>query len=78
MRQNSAALSGMMGLFIPSPITFLGTYLFYEGGNLLLILLMFLWDWKRAGIMKQFLAGHIALVAGGVEIPIPPPQKRCP
>ena len=49
-----------------SPTTFLGTYLFYEGGNLLLILLMFLWDWKRNRIMKQFLWAAFLVTAVGL------------
>ena len=44
---SDAGFSRMVGLFLPAPTTFLGTYLFYEDGNLFLILLMFLWDWKR-------------------------------
>jgi hypothetical protein len=39
---SDAGFSRMVSLFRPVPTTFLGTYLFYEGGNLLLILLMFL------------------------------------
>ena len=52
---SDAGFSRMVSLFLPAPTSFLGTYLFYEGGTLLLILLMFLWDWKRDQIMKQFL-----------------------
>ncbi len=52
---SDAGFSRMVNLFLPAPTTFLGTYLFYEGGTLLLIVLMFLWDWKRDRIMKQFL-----------------------
>ncbi|HEY1766917.1 MAG TPA: hypothetical protein VGG26_04650 [Terracidiphilus sp.] len=54
---SDAGFARLMNLFMPAPTTFLGTYLFYEGGNLLLILLMFLWDWKRDRVMKQFLMG---------------------
>jgi hypothetical protein len=50
-----AGFSRMMSLFLPIPTTFLGNYLFFEGGTLLIILLMFLWDWKRNRIMRQFL-----------------------
>lgn len=63
---SDAGFSRMMGLFMPAPTTFLGTYLFYEGGNLLLILLMFLWDWKRGRVMKQFLLGASFVVAVGL------------
>jgi len=52
---SDAGFARMVGLFLPAPTTFLGTYMFYEGGNVLLILLMFLWDWKRNRMMKQFL-----------------------
>jgi uncharacterized membrane protein YwzB len=52
---SDAGFSRFAGLFVHEPTTFLGTYLFYEGGNLLIIVLMFLWDWKRGRIMKQFL-----------------------
>jgi hypothetical protein len=54
-----------VGLFLPPPTTFLGTYLFYEGGNLLLILLMLAWDWKRNRVMKQFLWGSFLVTAVG-------------
>jgi len=50
-----AGFSRLMGLFLPVPTRFFGTYMFYEGGTLLVILLMFLWDWKQNRIMKQFL-----------------------
>ena len=52
---SDAGFSRFVSLFLPAPTGFLGTYLFYEGGNVLLMLLMFLWDWKRNRIMKQFL-----------------------
>jgi uncharacterized membrane protein YwzB len=52
---SDAGFSRMVDLFLPEPTSFLGTYLFYEGGTLLLIVLIFLWDWKRDRIMKQFL-----------------------
>jgi hypothetical protein len=52
---SDAGFARLMILFLPPPTTFFGTYLFYEGGTLLLIVLMFLWDWKRNRIMKQFL-----------------------
>src|ERR1700749_3983370 len=44
---SDAGFSRFVGLFLPEPTTFLSVYLHYEGGNLLIILLMFLWDWKR-------------------------------
>ena len=53
-------------IFLPAPTKFLGTYLFYEGGNLLLIGLMFLWDWKRNRIMKQFLWAACLVIAVGL------------
>ena len=59
-------LSRFVGLFVPAPTSFLGTYVFYEGGNLLLIVLMFLWDWKRNRIMKQFLWAAFLVIAVGM------------
>lgn len=52
---SDAGFSRMVDLFLPEPTSFLGTYLFFEGGTLLLIVLMFLWDWKHDRVMKQFL-----------------------
>ena len=63
---SDAGFSRMVGLFLPAPTTFVGTYLFYEGGNLLLIVLMLLWDWKRDRIMKQFLWGAGLVMAVGL------------
>ena len=63
---SDAGFSRMVGLVLPAPTTFLGTYLFYEGGNLFLILLMFLWDWKRNRIMKQFLWAAFLVIAVGL------------
>lgn len=63
---SDAGFSRMVGLFRPAPTTFLGTYLFYEGGNLLLIALMFLWDWKQKRVMKQFLQGAFVVIAVGL------------
>jgi hypothetical protein len=60
---SDAGFSRFVGLFVHEPTTFLGTYLYYEGGNLLIIVLMFLWDWKRDRMMKQFLWGA-SLVTG--------------
>ena len=34
---SDAGFSRFVSLFLPAPTTFLGTYLFYEGGNVLLI-----------------------------------------
>ena len=62
---SDAGFSRMVGLFLPPPTTFLGTYLFYEGGNLLIVILMFLWDWKRDRVMKQFLyAASLVITLG--------------
>jgi hypothetical protein len=63
---SDAGFSRLMSLFLPAPTTFIGTYLFYEGGNVMLILLMFLWDWKQNRIMKQFLWGAGLVVAVGL------------
>ena len=63
---SDAGFARAVGLFLPTPTTFLGTYLFYEGGNLLLILLMFVWDWKRNRVMKQFLWGSFLVTAVGL------------
>lgn len=63
---SDAGFSRMVSLFRPAPTGFLGTYLFYEGGNLSLILLMFLWDWKRDRVMKQFLVAASVIVAVGL------------
>jgi hypothetical protein len=63
---SDAGFSRLVGLFVPAPSTFWGTYLFYEGGNALIILLMFLWDWKRNRVMKQFLWGALLILAVGL------------
>jgi hypothetical protein len=63
---SDAGFSRSVGLFLPAPTTFLGTYLFYEGGNVLLILLMFLWDWKRNRVMQQFLIAAFLVIATGL------------
>jgi hypothetical protein len=63
---SDAGFSRMAGLFVHEPTTFLGTYLFYEGGNLLIIILMFLWDWKRDRMMKQFLLAASLVTAMGI------------
>ena len=63
---SDAGFSRMVSLFLPAPTSFLGTYLFYEGGTLLLILLMFLWDWKRDRIMKQFLWAAFFVITVGL------------
>ena len=63
---SDAGFSRFVGLFFPAPTTFLGTYMFYEGGNALLILLMFLWDWKQNRIMKQFLVAASLIIATGL------------
>jgi hypothetical protein len=59
---SDAGFARMMGLMMAAPTGFWGTYLFYEGGTLLLIALMFLWDWRRGRVMRQF------LVAAGLVI----------
>ncbi len=60
---SDAGFSRMVSLMMPAPTSFLGTYLFYEGGTLLIILLMLLWDWKNGRIMQQFLwAASLILV----------------
>ena len=64
---SDAGFSRFVGLFVPAPTSFLGTYVFYEGGNLLLIVLMLLWDWKRNRIMKQFLWGAFLVIAMGLS-----------
>jgi hypothetical protein len=64
---SDAGFSRFVSLFLPAPTSFLGTYLFYEGGNVLLMLLMFLWDWKRNRIMKQFLWGALLVTAVGLS-----------
>ena len=63
---SDAGFSRFVGLFFPAPTTFAGTYFFYEGGNALLILLMFLWDWKQNRVMKQFLAAASLIIATGL------------
>jgi hypothetical protein len=63
---SDAGFSRMVSLFLPPPTTFIGTYLFYEGGNLFVILLMLFWDWKRNRIMKQFLWGAFLVIAVGL------------
>jgi multisubunit Na+/H+ antiporter MnhB subunit len=63
---SDAGFSRMVGLVLPAPSTFAGTYLFYEGGNLLLIVLMFLWDWKRNRVMKQFVLAAALVIGVGL------------
>ncbi len=63
---SDAGFSRMVGLLQPPPTSFFGTYMFYEGGNPFLILVMFLWDWKRDRIMKQFLWGAFLVIAVGL------------
>jgi hypothetical protein len=62
---SDAGFSRLMSLFFHAPTGFAGTYLFYEGGNVLLIVLMFLWDWKRKRMMKQFLWASCLVIAVG-------------
>jgi hypothetical protein len=63
---SDAAFSRLMNLIAPEPAGFLGTYLFFEGGNLLIIALMFLWDWKQDRVMKQFLWASALILAAGL------------
>ena len=63
---SDAGFARLVSLFLPAPTSFPGTYLFYEGGNVLLILLMFLWDWKRNRVMKQFPWGSFLVTAVGL------------
>jgi hypothetical protein len=63
---SDAGFSRMVGLFAPAPTSFLGTYLFYEGGNLLLVLFMLVWDWKRNRVMKQFVQAALLFVCVGL------------
>lgn len=63
---SDAGFSRLLSLFLPTPTSFLGTYLFYEGGNVFLILLMFLWDWTRDRVMKQFLYAAFLVIAVGL------------
>ena len=63
---SDAGFSRFVSLFLPAPTTFPGTYLFYEGGTLLLILLMLLWDWKRNRVMTQFLMAACFVIAVGL------------
>jgi hypothetical protein len=64
---SDAGFSRMMGLFVPAPSTFVGTYLFYEGGTLFIILLMLLWDWKENRVMAQFLQAACLVIAVGLS-----------
>lgn len=61
---SDAGFARMASLFAPERPGFLNAYLHYEGGNLLLLLLMFLWDWKQNRVMTQFVyaAGIILAV----------------
>ena len=63
---SDAGFSRFVGLFLPSPTSFFGTYLFFEGGTLLIIVLMFLWDWSRDRMMKQFLWAASFIIAVGL------------
>ena len=63
---SDAGFARMAGLVAPAPTGFLGTYFFYEGGNLVLILFMLFLDWKRDRIMQQFVQGALLLV--GLEV----------
>jgi len=49
--------SRLVGLFLPGQSTWIGQYLYFFGGNLLIMILMFVWDWRKKRLMKQFLQG---------------------
>lgn len=63
---SDAGFSRMVSLVLPAPTSFLGTYMFYEGGTVLLIALMFLWDWKKDRVMSQFLWAAALIVGVGL------------
>ncbi len=63
---SGAGFARLLILFNLAPTGFLGTYLFYEGGNVLILLAMFFVDWKRNRVMKQFIQGALLLVGVGV------------
>ena len=65
---SGAGFSRFVGLFLHFPTSFFGTYLFFEGGSLLIILLMFLWDWRRDRMMKQFLWGASFIISVGLTV----------
>lgn len=63
---SGAGFSRLLSLFGLVPTGFLGTYLFYEGGSVFILATMFLIDWKRNRMMKQFLQGAVVLVVVGL------------
>ena len=61
-----AGFARLLGLFLPPATGFVGTYFYFEGGSVLIILTMFLLDWKRNRVMKQFIQGTLVQVAVGL------------
>ncbi len=55
--------SRLVSNFVPGQNTWLGQYLFYFGGNLLIMLLMLAWDWRKGRVMRQFLLGAGLILA---------------
>ncbi len=55
--------SRLISHFAPAQNTGVGQYLFFFGGNLLIMLLMFFWDWRTGRVMRQFLVGACLIVA---------------
>lgn len=45
------------------PSSFIGWYLWMYSGNLLIILAMLAWDWRRRRLMQQFALAAVALLA---------------
>lgn len=58
-----AGFARMLGLFVPAQTTWLGQYFFYYGGAWTIMLSMFLWDWYKGRVMRQFLVGAGLIVA---------------
>lgn len=58
--------SRLVGDFVSSPTTWFGQYFFYFGGALFIIVSMFVWDWWKGRVMRQFLLGAGLIV--GVEL----------
>jgi hypothetical protein len=55
--------SRLIGLVVPNQTTFPGQYLYFFGGNLFIMLLMFAWDWHKGRVMLQFLQGACLILA---------------
>ena len=58
-----AGFARMLGLFVPAQTTWIGQYFFYFGGAWFIMLSMFLWDWYKGRVMRQFLVGVGLIVA---------------